>query len=181
MSSYLAPIPSPVNLRRQAVTQSRIYIDWIWPLASVHASAIATGSCETFGQTKSYAPDLLLSSTDRNCRPTWQKFQPQGGKEYTIHSTHKQFTHLAGPFWVLRKNLWPVAPNQEKPHTSPYHSLIYISTYHCPPPSPQQDEIWQPVLKSIAHVPFSPGCTFYCIRKDERQRKMFGRFCVISE
>jgi hypothetical protein len=23
-----------------------------------------------------------------------------------------------------------VAPNQEKPHTSPYHSLIYISTYH---------------------------------------------------
>jgi hypothetical protein len=24
-----------------------------------------------------------------------------------------------------------VAPNQEKPHTTPYHSLIYISTYHC--------------------------------------------------
>jgi hypothetical protein len=29
-----------------------------------------------------------LPRTDRNCRPTWHKFQPQGGKEYTIHSTH---------------------------------------------------------------------------------------------
>jgi hypothetical protein len=44
---------------------------------------------------------LLLSTTDRNCRPTWHKFQPQGGKEYTIHSTHirnSTYTHLAGPF-----------------------------------------------------------------------------------
>jgi hypothetical protein len=72
---------------------------------------------------------LLLSTTDRNCRPTWHKFQPQGGKEYIIHSTHTQYTHLAGPFWVLWQNPRPFAPNQEKPHTTPYHSLIYISRY----------------------------------------------------
>jgi hypothetical protein len=28
----------------------------------------------------------------------------------------------------LWQNLRPVAPNQEKPHTTPYHSLIDIST-----------------------------------------------------
>jgi hypothetical protein len=44
-------------------------------------------------------------------------------------STHTQFTHLAGSFWVLWQNLRPTAPNQEKPHTTPYHSLIYISIY----------------------------------------------------
>ncbi len=36
---------------------------------------------------------LLLSTTDRNCRLTWHKFQPQGGKGYTIHSTHTQYTY----------------------------------------------------------------------------------------
>ncbi len=66
---------------------------------------------------------LLLSTTDRNCRPTWHKFQRKGGK-----STHTQYTHLASPFWILWQNFRPVAPNQEKPHTTP--SLIYISTYH---------------------------------------------------
>ncbi len=54
------------------------------------------------------------STIDRNCRQTWHKFQPQGGKEYTIHCTHTQYTHLAGPFWVLWQNPRPVAPNQEK-------------------------------------------------------------------
>ncbi len=52
------------------------------------------------------------------------------GKEYTIRRRCTQYTHLAGPFWVLWQNLRPVAHNQEKPHTTPYHSLIYISTYH---------------------------------------------------
>ncbi len=63
---------------------------------------------------------LMLSTTDRNCRPTWHKFQPQGEKEYTIHST---------PFQVLWQNLRPIAPNQEKPRTAPYHSLIYLGIY----------------------------------------------------
>jgi hypothetical protein len=29
-----------------------------------------------------------LKCTDRNCRPAWHRFQPQGGKEYTVHSIH---------------------------------------------------------------------------------------------
>ncbi len=50
--------------------------------------------------------------------------------QYTIHWLYK---HLAGSFWVLRQNLQQVAPNQEKPHTTPLHSLIYsiyISVIH---------------------------------------------------
>jgi hypothetical protein len=67
--------------------------------------------CQTF----------LLSTTDRNCRPTCHKFQPQGGKR-----VHTVSWHLL----VLWQNLRPVAPHQKNPHTTPYHSLIYISTYH---------------------------------------------------
>jgi hypothetical protein len=34
-----------------------------------------------------YLPNTrLLWCTDRNCRPAWHRFQPQGGKEYTVHS-----------------------------------------------------------------------------------------------
>ncbi len=42
---------------------------------------------------------------------------------YTVYIT--LYKHLAGSFWVLRQNLQQVAPNQEKPHTTPLHSLIY--------------------------------------------------------
>jgi hypothetical protein len=42
---------------------------------------------------------------------------------YTVHT-------FRWPFWVLWQNLRPVAPSQEKPHTTLYHSLIYKSTYH---------------------------------------------------
>ncbi len=42
---------------------------------------------------------------------------------YTVYIT--LYTHLGGSFWVLRQNLQQVAPNQEKPHTTPLHSLIY--------------------------------------------------------
>jgi hypothetical protein len=35
------------------------------------------------------------------------------------------YKHLAGSFWVLRQNLQQVALNQEKPHTTPLHYLIY--------------------------------------------------------
>jgi hypothetical protein len=41
---------------------------------------------------------------------------------------HTQYTHLAGPFWVLWQNLLPVAHHQEKPHTTPYHPHLYIYT-----------------------------------------------------
>ncbi len=42
---------------------------------------------------------------------------------YTVYIT--LYKHLAGSFWVLRQYLQQVAPNQEKPHTTPLHSLIY--------------------------------------------------------
>jgi hypothetical protein len=69
---------------------------------------------------------LLLSTTDRNCRPTWHKFQPQGGKS-TPYTVHIQNTPIklalfefcgSGP----APTLWPwysVAPNQEKLHATP--------------------------------------------------------------
>jgi hypothetical protein len=70
---------------------------------------------------------LLLSTTDRNCRPTWHKFHPLGGNEYTIHCTHTQYTHLAGLFRVLWQNLRPVSPNQESPIPLPTTpSSIYL-------------------------------------------------------
>ncbi len=67
----------------------------------------------------------LLPCTDRNCRPAWHRFQPQGVRStlYTVYNT--LYKHLAGSFWVLRQNLQQVVPNQEKPHTTPLHSLIY--------------------------------------------------------
>ncbi len=49
---------------------------------------------------------------------------------YTVYNT--MYKQLAGSFWVLQQNLQQVAPNQEKPHTTPLHSLIcsiYISVY----------------------------------------------------
>ncbi len=42
---------------------------------------------------------------------------------YTVYNT--LYKHLAGSFCVLRQNLQQVAPNQEKPHTTPLHYLIY--------------------------------------------------------
>ncbi len=42
---------------------------------------------------------------------------------FTVYNT--LYTHLAGSFWVSRQNHQQVAPNQEKPHTTPLHSLIY--------------------------------------------------------
>ncbi len=95
---------------------------------------------------------LLLSATvltEIAGQPTWQKIQSQGGKEYgTPYNPFEFCGRIFGQ--------WP--PNQEKPHTTPsyihhtppllsfvaesldsgplsgkapYHSLIYISTYHC--------------------------------------------------
>jgi hypothetical protein len=65
---------------------------------------------------------LLMSTTDRNCRPTWHKFHLQGGKEYTytvnIHNTHI----LQAPFEFCGRNFGQRPPTGK----APYHSLIYI-------------------------------------------------------
>jgi hypothetical protein len=67
---------------------------------------------------------LLFSTTDRNCRPTWHTFQPEGRN--SVH--HTQYTYtvhtFSWPLWVLWQNLRPGAHNQEKPHTIP--SSIYL-------------------------------------------------------
>ncbi len=103
-------------------------------------------SCDILGiqPIHSICPTLLLSTTDRNCQPTWHKFRPKREKEYTIHGTHTQYTHLAGPFWVLWQNL-------RKSGKAPYSSLLplpdlyfYISLVqtkgreHNPPPCSRQ-------------------------------------------
>ncbi len=88
---------------------------------------------------------VLLSTTDRNCRPIWHQFQPQeGGKEY-------MYTNLAGSFRVLwQQNLRPVAHNKW-PHTTPYIGSLQCSvlyTYHIivsihqPTPPPQVKHSW---------------------------------------
>jgi hypothetical protein len=61
----------------------------------------------------------------------------------------------------LRQNLQQVAPNQEKPHTTPLHSLIY-SIY-----------ISVPVLHPSAIL------SDYTPQKD-RKVKSVDRFCVLS-
>jgi hypothetical protein len=74
----------------------------------------------------------------------WQKLPASlaqisatGGKGvctlYTVYNT--LYKHLAGSFLVLRQNLQQVAPNQEKPHTTPLHSLIY--SIYISDPDPQ--------------------------------------------
>ncbi len=48
------------------------------------------------------------------------------GERSTLNTVYNTlYKQLAGSFWVLRQNLQQVAPNQEKPHTTPLHSLIY--------------------------------------------------------
>ncbi len=46
----------------------------------------------------------VVMYTDRNCRPTLLRFQPQGVKEYTVHSIHTctLHKHLAGSFRVFQ-------------------------------------------------------------------------------
>jgi hypothetical protein len=93
------------------------------PTPPLSPTVLASVKCKTFSKS-SLPQTLLLSTTDRNCRPIWHKFQPKGGKEYKVHSTHTQYTLLAGSFWVLWQNLPLVAHNLEKACTTHYHSLI---------------------------------------------------------
>jgi hypothetical protein len=75
---------------------------------------------------------LLLSTTDRNCRPILHKFQPQRGKEYTIHST--LYTYTVHTFsWPHLSFVAESTANGPRSGKDPYHCLplphlhIYIS------------------------------------------------------
>ncbi len=72
---------------------------------------------------------LLLSTSDRNCRQIGQKFQPQGEKStpYTVTYTLHTFSWPLLSFVVEPLAIGRLSGN---PHTTPDHSLIYISTYH---------------------------------------------------
>ncbi len=80
---------------------------------------------QTFSQTISYAPDFTVVNYWQKLPANLAQISATWGKR--VH--HTQYSHLAGPFSILWQNLRPavVAHNQEKPHTTPYYSLIFIS------------------------------------------------------
>jgi hypothetical protein len=87
---------------------------------------------QTVRQTISYAPDFTVVNYRQKLPANLAQISATEGKR--IH--HTQYTYAVHTFsWPLLsfvpESLGPVAPIQEKPHTTPYLSLIYISTYHC--------------------------------------------------
>jgi hypothetical protein len=79
----------------------------------------------TDSQTKLFAQHETVEMYWQKLPASLAQISATGGKGtlYTVYIT--LYKHLAGSFWVLRQNLQQVAPNQEKPHTTPLHSLIY--------------------------------------------------------
>jgi hypothetical protein len=84
-------------------------------------------SVDTLTQTRLYAQHETVVMYWQKLPANLAQISATGGKRiHHTQCTHTQHTHLAGILWVLWQNLRPVAPNQEKPHTNPLHSLIYL-------------------------------------------------------
>ncbi len=72
--------------------------------------------------------DFLVSTTERNRRPTCENFSHRGKREHnTQYCTH---THLTGLLWVLWQNLRPVAPVRKSPIPLPTTHLYTILGMH---------------------------------------------------
>jgi hypothetical protein len=107
----------------------------------------------------------------------WQKLPASlaqisatGGKRVLgTQNTYTVQTFLADSFWVLRQNLQQVTPNQEKPHTTPFHYLIY-SIYISVGMGLLQEYQAMPSLPDVAHD--GVLCTFSNRSPPER-----GKWC----
>ncbi len=86
-----------------------------------------------------------LSCTDRICRPAWHRIQPQGGKEYMVHSIH-YYTYIVQTFsWLLLSVAAQSSASGPQSGKAPYHSLplphlfyLYISVVQTHEPFPDQ-------------------------------------------
>ncbi len=76
---------------------------------------------QTFSQTISYAPDFTA------CRPTWHKFQPQGGENTTF--TAQTFRWPSLEFCCRIFGHWP--PLGKSPIPLPHH-IIGVNAPYCP-------------------------------------------------
>ncbi len=77
---------------------------------------------------------LLLSTTDRNCRPTWHKFKSQGKRVHHTCYTNRVLTFNCFEFCGRIFGQWP--PIRKSPILPPTflqfpHLYIYISLNFC--------------------------------------------------